>query len=106
MKAEILSSFEGSSARLMAQSPSHHRRPAWILLVMSLLAGCTLGPDFLRPKAPEVNGYTSEPLELARRNAEERQQSIAVGEKITGDWWKLFSSERLNFVLQQAVEEN
>jgi hypothetical protein len=30
--------------------------------VIALLAGCAVGPDFERPAAPEVSGYTAEPL--------------------------------------------
>ena len=31
-------------------------------LAMMLLAGCAVGPNFKRPAAPEVNGYTAAPL--------------------------------------------
>ena len=33
-----------------------------LVMVMALLAGCAVGPDFNRPAAPDVAVYTATPL--------------------------------------------
>jgi NodT family efflux transporter outer membrane factor (OMF) lipoprotein len=67
-----------------------------------LLASCTLGPDFLRPKAPDETRYTPGATEEKAAG----DQHFALGQKITGDWWTLYRSEPLNQVLQQSIEGN
>jgi len=65
----------------------------------ALLAGCTVGPDFVRPAAmprmpetyKEVNGWkTAQP----------------GGTAITGEWWRLFNDPVLNDLEQQVTVSN
>jgi NodT family efflux transporter outer membrane factor (OMF) lipoprotein len=73
------------------------------------LAACTVGPDFLRPKAPEAQGYTPEPLPArttaARVGGGEAQRFVA-GLDIPGQWWTLFHSEPLNALIERALKAN
>jgi NodT family efflux transporter outer membrane factor (OMF) lipoprotein len=75
--------------------------------VVALLAGCAVGPDFVSPKPPETKDYdfggTPEP---AVENAVEEQQHLALGKKISGDWWQLFHSSELDEVMRQAIAGN
>lgn len=73
----------------------------------ALLMGCAVGPDFSEPAAPPAEGYT-EPgqPEPSLPQTKEQQQHFALGKKISGDWWQLFRSDRLNGVLQQAIGGN
>ena len=79
------------------------------IIVLLLLAGCAVGPDFERPAAPDVTGYTSAPLAQQTASA-----GVAGGEAqrfvqaldIPGQWWTLFHSEALNTLIEQALKNN
>ncbi len=85
-------------------------RVGWPLAALglaALLAGCKLGPDFTAPAAPETQRYTEDGVpETAIADAKEQAQRFAIGKKISGDWWQLFRSPRLNDVLDQAIGGN
>ncbi len=65
------------------------------------LAACAVGPDFERPAAPTVPGYTAQPLP-ARIDA----QSFAVGKDLPAEWWKLFHSDKLDALVARALANN
>src|SRR3984893_15646121 len=77
--------------------------------IAALTTGCTVGPDFERPEAPEVEGYAREPL-----RGETAKADIAGGETqrfvqdldIPGQWWTLFHSEALNALIEQALRNH
>jgi len=74
-----------------------------------LLAACTVGPDFHRPAAPAVNGYTRKPLPAQTVSAGVSggaAQSFVQGLDIPGQWWELFHSEPLNALIDQALKAN
>lgn len=83
------------------------RRAAAGVSLLSLLAGCAVGPDFSRPAPPETKDYvvggTPQPNVP---NAADPQQRFAVGKRIAGDWWRLFRSAQLDGVVQQALAGN
>jgi NodT family efflux transporter outer membrane factor (OMF) lipoprotein len=73
----------------------------------ALLLGCTVGPDFTPPPAPDTKSYTEDGTpKLALADAKDTQQHFAMGRKISGDWWELFHSQKLNDVLQLALANN
>jgi NodT family efflux transporter outer membrane factor (OMF) lipoprotein len=80
-----------------------------IVAATAILAGCSVGPDFLRPKAPAVEGYTPEPLKTEIAGADvhggERQR-LAVGADIPGQWWELYHSRALTSLVEQALKAN
>src|ERR1700683_5469498 len=65
-------------------------------LVVTLLSGCAVGPDFQAPPAPDVAGYTR-----GRMPAQTTSANVAGGQAqhferdrdIPGDWWELFHSK-------------
>jgi NodT family efflux transporter outer membrane factor (OMF) lipoprotein len=79
-----------------------------------LAAGCTVGPDFLRPKPPAVEGYTPEKLAPETASAESAPGKLAGGEAqrfveaedIPGQWWTLFHSASLNALIGEALKAN
>ena len=73
-----------------------------------LLAGCAVGPDFERPPAPDVKGFTSTPLMTTPTTDVNggASQSFLVGENITGQWWTLFKSPALDALLVQSIKNN
>ena len=82
-----------------------------IRLIAGLLAvtasGCTVGPNFTPPAAPTVSRYTT-PGEKTAFDAGPAapRQAIAVGEKVTAEWWTLFRSPDLDRVVKQAIAGN
>ncbi len=85
-----------------------HGRPFAAVIVM-LLAGCAVGPDFLRPAPPAGKDYA--PATIAEPTA---SAAVAGGAAqrflrdmdIPGEWWRLFHSEPLNRLIEQALKTN
>ena len=74
------------------------------LLLAALLAagaGCTVGPDFAPPKAPPADHYLS--AEEAANGAATATPAIALGEKVTADWWTLFHSPTIDGLVKEAI---
>ncbi|MBV8653994.1 MAG: efflux transporter outer membrane subunit [Alphaproteobacteria bacterium] len=75
--------------------------------VAATLAGCTLGPDFSRPQAPGDAAFQDHGVpELAVAGSPEPEQYVALGKRISGDWWHLLQSRALDQVLQEAIDGN
>jgi NodT family efflux transporter outer membrane factor (OMF) lipoprotein len=71
------------------------------------VAGCMVGPDFKAPDVLVASRYTS-PGETSQQkriadHGEPAAQTIAMGEKVSSDWWKLFGSRDLNRVVEEAI---
>ena len=83
-------------------------RPAAALAAL-LLASCAVGPDFKRPAAPAVSGYTPEkqapaPISAAVQGGE--AQRFVAGMDIPGQWWTLFHSPALDALIKEALQSN
>jgi NodT family efflux transporter outer membrane factor (OMF) lipoprotein len=81
----------------------------WVgVMTAAALCSCAVGPDFQRPRAPEVAGYTPEPL-ASTAAAETRggqAQRFIRDLDIPGQWWTLFRCDALNRLIEQALESN
>jgi NodT family efflux transporter outer membrane factor (OMF) lipoprotein len=75
-------------------------------LALLLLAGCAVGPDFLRPEPPKGARYTAADLPAATAPAAGETQLFGVGHDIPAEWWTLFRSPRLNALIEQALKAN
>jgi NodT family efflux transporter outer membrane factor (OMF) lipoprotein len=82
------------------------RRASCRLLCLGLLNGCTLGPDFVKPEAPDVAGYNADGDPQATLTADGTSQHFALGGTIAADWWQLFKSAELNTAVKQAIAQN
>jgi NodT family efflux transporter outer membrane factor (OMF) lipoprotein len=69
-------------------------------------AGCTAGPNFTRPVAPQTTRYTAGTLNAENVAASDTAQHIALGREIEGDWWTLFGSDAIDQLVKQAVNHN
>ena len=69
-------------------------RLAGALTAAMLLAGCAVGPDYLRPAA-----------QLPEQHKEAAPQAAAVA-PINPEWWTLFGDAGLNALVAQALEAN
>ena len=71
-----------------------------------LLAGCTVGPDFVRPNPPQVKSYTHGTDPVATIPADGKAQLFEQGGSIAADWWRLFNSSKLDVVIKDAIAGN
>jgi NodT family efflux transporter outer membrane factor (OMF) lipoprotein len=74
-----------------------------------LLTGCAVGPNFKKPAAPQVNGYTPSPLSKTSSStniAGGEAQRFVAGQDIPGEWWTLFHSKPLNALIERSLTNN
>jgi NodT family efflux transporter outer membrane factor (OMF) lipoprotein len=79
------------------------------LALTALLAGCAVGPDFVPPPAPDVQGYTPEPLGARTASAGTKggqAQRFVHDLDLPGQWWTLFHSRPLNSLVERALANN
>ncbi len=71
------------------------------------LAGCAVGPDFVRPAPPAVENYGSAETARALSPGQgEPAQRLIAGRAVPARWWKALGSERLNEVLERAIADS
>ena len=78
-------------------------------LLLIALAGCTLGPDFVRPEVAADAGYSTHNLTTTARadiDAGGAAQRLIAGMDIPGQWWTLFRSPELNALVEEALRAN
>jgi len=91
---------------------ARHRRSsrAFIVATTALLGNaCAVGPDFERPEAPDVTGYTAAPLAQQTASSDVAggdTQRFVQGLDIPRQWWTLFHSEALNTLIEEALKNN
>jgi NodT family efflux transporter outer membrane factor (OMF) lipoprotein len=84
------------------------RKPI-VLCLTALLAGCAVGPNFKKPAAPAVKGYTPGPVSTTSSStnvAGGEAQRFITGQDIAGDWWTLFHSKPLNALIERSLKAN
>ena len=82
---------------------------AGVALWSSLLAACTVGPDFKPPPSPPVSGYTPEahPAPTTSANvAGGAAQKFVTGRDIPAEWWQVFHSKEINALVAEALRAN
>jgi len=67
------------------------------------LEACAVGPDFVRPKAPDATQYTKGDPLTATAVADGKTQRFEAGAAMPEQWWKLFGSPQLDALVQQAL---
>lgn len=78
-------------------------------LLFIALAGCTLGPDFVRPEVAADAGYSTHNLTITARadiDAGGAAQRLIASMDIPGQWWTLFRSPELNALVEEALRAN
>ncbi len=90
--------------RLMPKS-----RIAIAALALLLTAGCAVGPNYKKPPAPQVGGYTPAPLTTTSSTpgvTAGEEQHIVEARDIPGEWWALFHSQPLNDLIERSLKAN
>jgi NodT family efflux transporter outer membrane factor (OMF) lipoprotein len=79
------------------------------LMIVLPLTGCAVGPDFKQPVAPDVSGYTREPLTSRTSSTDVKfgqSQHFVNGRDIPADWWRLFRSRGLDALVEKSIVAN
>ena len=83
--------------------------PCFAALALLLVGGCTVGPDFEKPAAPDISNYTATPLSTTVNTTNvvggEAQRFVNGGD-ISADWWTLFHSKPLNDLIDESLANN
>jgi len=67
-------------------------RRTFVMLVVALVAGCAMGPDYERPETPMPESF---------------EQAGDSGPSIANlKWWELFGDEQLNELIRIALDQN
>jgi len=86
------------------------RSPFLVALATAvLLAGCSSGPDFMRPDKPKATGYTPESLAPQTASAAGpggAAQNFVPEMDIPGEWWTLFQSPQLDTLIKESMQAN
>jgi len=85
------------------------RGAASLVLICAFLAGCAAGPDFRRPPAPDLKGYTETPVApetAASPGPGGDSQRFQSGRDIPAEWWTLFQSEKLDKLIRAALADS
>jgi len=80
-----------------------------LFAALLISSGCTVGPDFERPAAPQAAPYGEGGLPVQTASAEVAggaAQKFLGGRDIPGDWWTLFHSPALNGLIEDALKAN
>src|SRR6202167_6109161 len=84
----------------------HSSAPILASVLSMALAGCMVGPDFMSPDLPSVMRYTS-PGEAPAAGPHGAPiiptQTVALGGRLTAEWWTLFRSPNLDTLVKQAI---
>lgn len=81
-------------------------RKKYFLIFIAMLSGCAVGPNFVRPAAPDTDRYTHELQSEATVKADGQVQYFTSSNTLIADWWKLFQSPELNAVVNRAITNN
>ncbi len=77
------------------KSVPRHLRPLSLLALLSLLAGCSVGPNFIAPKAP-----------VAQNWREARNPSVKTRRVEYMRWWGAFRDPTLDHLVDAAYRQN
>jgi NodT family efflux transporter outer membrane factor (OMF) lipoprotein len=72
------------------------------LLAATALAGCTVGPNFVRPKAPGTTAYLPDREQHLVKGASAITFGTGPGER----WWTAFGSPELDALVDRAIANN
>jgi NodT family efflux transporter outer membrane factor (OMF) lipoprotein len=78
-------------------------------IVLCLLCGCAVGPDFQRPAAPSDAGFAPTPLPAASVSAPVEggaAQRLLSGQDVQFDWWTAFQCPQINSLVEKALRAN
>ncbi|OGT47297.1 MAG: RND transporter [Gammaproteobacteria bacterium RIFCSPHIGHO2_12_FULL_41_20] len=79
-----------------------------LMLISAYSSGCMVGPNFHTLAAPKVHSYTQTPLPkktvgIVAGGDAGKSQAFVVGATIQAQWWQLFHSPAINYLVQTGL---
>ncbi len=74
-----------------------------MLVLSCFIAGCAVGPDFVRPAAPTTQRYDSGEQPASTIATVGGAQRFEYRVEVASDWWKLFGCPKLDGLILQAT---
>lgn len=83
-------------------------KPISILMLVTAISGCMVGPNFHPPAAPHVERYTAHKLPVKTVSTpgmgkSGKPQKFEVCKNIPSDWWYLFHSRTITQLVEQGI---
>jgi len=76
-----------------------------VVLLVLLLAGCTVGPKYIKPAVPTTPTYKEEAPGTFKES--DQWQPARPGDQISrGNWWEIFGDSELNKLEEQIASSN
>jgi len=79
---------------------------ASVFFIIISLAGCSAGPDFVKPKPPQTDQYNAGSDSIQNINGENIYQDFEKGAHPIAHWWELFGSQELNNAVVHGLDKN
>lgn len=86
----------------MQTSPMRITTTLIATLIITLMAGCALGPDFTAPDAPHVKLYGT----TMKDNRVAGAPTLKQGGKIPEQWWRVYRSDELTRLIHLAMQQS
>jgi NodT family efflux transporter outer membrane factor (OMF) lipoprotein len=83
-------------------------KPSRLLLALAAvlaLAGCMVGPDYVKPDVPTTAAYKEAPPE-AFKDAGAWNQAVPADGALRANWWEMFGDPQLNALEDQVTSAN
>jgi len=76
-----------------------------VLIFVLLLAGCTVGPKYIKPTTPTTATYKEEPPN-SFKESDQWQPANPADQTSRGNWWEIFGDPELNTLEEQIADSN
>src|SRR5579863_7571074 len=76
-----------------------------IVALPLLLAGCTVGPRYVKPAVPTTLAYKEEAPDSSKE-LNQWQPAHPADQTSRGNWWEIFGDEELNELEEQIAGSN
>jgi NodT family efflux transporter outer membrane factor (OMF) lipoprotein len=76
-----------------------------VLIFVLLLAGCTVGPKYIKPTTPTTATYKEEPPN-SFKESDQWQPANPADQTSRGNWWEIFGDRELNTLEEQIADSN
>jgi NodT family efflux transporter outer membrane factor (OMF) lipoprotein len=96
---------DANGSTRISREAGRARRLSSALLAMTL-SGCAVGPNFVRPAAPDVEGYVRGKLASPDPGRGVAGQHFVTGADVSARWWSVFRSQPLDDLVRQSVDHN
>lgn len=74
-------------------------RAVAVLVLIGVLGGCAVGPDFAPPQQPEVKSFT-------RPDVQSNTSVQTSPNSVSNQWWEVYGSDRINTLVKLALNHN